>query len=517
MEFDYKTDRPLVRVGSLQSEKKINFTSLVPFNVVDLSGEVLLTEKSEKSFEVSIVNSEPADLKPMIRLAISYNQTKTRQLVKKWEKSGLQVHFIQVGENTQICKDEYIDNREYWILASGFSSREEAEQRRRELQDFGSYQVFLIAEKPANGKLLIENKVVENGIRLLPIQDGQFPFILNDVRVGIGFHWDHRENQKMENILEIRIDKKGLLTAINVLDLEHYLASVNSSEMAPKCNLEFLKAQTVVARSTVFATAGKHHYGDPFDICADDHCQCFHGSGAIQPKSLQAAEESQGLILLSENRICDTRYAKVCGSIGESYQNVWDDRYLPYLDKFYDGKDSAENFQTVESEDRISDFINSDPDVFCNPQKHKVPEHLEYAHLYFRWQKSYTPEKLGEIVAEKLNKNLGPIRDIIPLKRGYSGRLIYIKLVGDFDEIVIGKELEIRRALSTSHLYSACFYIKRDINRSGEIKSLTLFGAGWGHGVGLCQVGAAIMGEEGYTCEQILKHYYEVAELKKIY
>ena len=517
MEYDYKTASPLVRVGSLQSESKIYFTSHVSFDVVDLSGEFILSGESGKNYEVSLGKSKPAVLKPMIRLAISYSHDVAQHLVKKWQKRKLQINLIRVGENSQISKNDFYDNREFWILASGFSSLEKAEDQRRELEDFGSYKVFLIPEKPAKGDLIIGDHEVENGFRLHSKEDKKFPFTLNNVRVGIGFHWDHRENQKMENILEIRIDKSGLLTAINVLDLEHYLASVNSSEMVPKCNIEFLKAQTIVARCTVFATAGKHHYGDPFEICADDHCQCFHGSGAIQSKSRQAAEESHGQVLISENRICDTRYAKVCGSIGESYQNVWDDRYIPYLDKFYDGLDLKETYHTIDSEEEIRAFIKSDPDVFCNPKKHVIPKHLEYAHKYFRWEISYTSEELGKIVAEKSNKDLGPIRDIIPLKRGCSGRLIYVKLVGDFDEIIIGKELEIRRILSASHLYSSCFYIKKELNEAGKTKYFTLFGAGWGHGVGLCQVGAAIMGEEGFLHEQILKHYYESAELKKIY
>lgn len=517
MEFDYKTEKPLVRVGSLQSEEKISFTSRVPFDVLNLSGEKVMSGEAGRRYRVEIARSKPAEITPMIRLAIAYDHEQAQTLLRQWEEKDLSLHLIRVGENAQIRKNEYVDNREYWVLATGFSSLTEAEERRRKLTDFGSYQIFQIPVKPAVGTLLIEGNEVACGIRLLPLMESRLPFTLHDVRVGIEFHWEHREDQQMENILEFQVDKKGLLAAINVLDVEHYLASVNSSEMVPECSVEFLKAQTIVARCTVFATSGKHHYGDPFDLCADDHCQCFHGSGAIQPRSLQAAEETLGQVLVHQNRICDTRYAKVCGAIGETYQNVWDDRHLPYLDKFYDNVTQPGLDQSIISEEKIREFIASSPDVFCNPEKHHVPSHLAYAHDYFRWQVGYTPEQLGEIVASKTGSNLGSIRDIIPLKRGYSGRMIYARIVGDRGEMVVGKELEIRRVLSPAHLYSSCFYVEKECDVHGKTRFLTLRGAGWGHGVGLCQVGAAIMGEEGYSCEQILHHYYQAAELKKIY
>lgn len=516
MEFDYKTERPLVRIGSLQSEERIHFTTHSAFDAVDLSGNMIMSGKAGETFEVTIGKSKPAEIKPMIRLAIAYHHEEAEQQVKKWEKEGLNIQLIRVGENSQISKNETIDNREYWILASGFSTRDEAEKQRRELDDFGSYQLFMIPEKPAEGTLMLQGQEVQSGFRLIPQDNNPLPFTLHDVRVGIGFHWDHREDQRMENILEFQIDKKGLITAINVLDIENYLASVNSSEMVAECSLEFLKAQTTVARCTVFATANKHHYGDPFDLCADDHCQCFHGSGAIQARSIRAAKETEGQVLLFDQRICDTRYAKVCGGIGETYRNVWDDRHLPYLDQFYDGPDQRDSYQPVDSEDKIRPFIASSPPVFCNPEKHKMPAYLDYAEQYFRWQITYSPEELGKIVAEK-HANLGPILDILPLKRGSSGRLIYVKLVGENGEATIGKELEIRRVLSKSHLYSSCFYVDKKTGVDGKTTQLTVHGAGWGHGVGLCQVGAAVMGEEGYTDQQILKHYYDAAELKKIY
>jgi|Deesub1362B_J571_1020462.scaffolds.fasta_scaffold01010_2 SpoIID/LytB domain protein len=517
MEFDYRENRPYARVGMLQFEPEIRFTALVDFGAYDLAGNRLFDGKKDHTYSVKVARSQPARMEPMIRLAIRTDQDEAEQHVHLWEKFRLNLECLRVGENVQIGKNEYIDNREYWVLARGFSSLEEADEARRKLPNFGDFAALLIPEVPAEGVLLINGVEVEGAVRLIPTESKARTFLLHNVRVGIGFHWDHREDQYLENILEFHIDRKGLLTAVSVVDVENYVAGVNSSEMTPDCHLEFLKAQTILARCTIFATAGKHHYGDPFDVCADDHCQCYHGAGALQQKSLQAARETAGQVLLYSGRVCDTRYAKVCGGIGEAYKNVWDGRDIPYLSTFYDGPRGAQSFQTVDREDDVRAFLKSSPDVFCNPQVHQVPDYLNYAHDYFRWSVRYSPEELGEIFREKMGKDLGPIRDLIPQKRGYSGRIIYLKVVGDKGEMVIGKELEIRRALSRSHLYSSAFYVEKEQDRKGKTAALILQGGGWGHGVGLCQVGAAVMAEEGYSCERILQHYYQGAELKQIY
>lgn len=517
MEFNYQKEQPFVRVGMLQHEKQASFTAHVPFDVFNMEGTKIFRGEAGKRYEVSILDSKPARIQPMIRLAICYRIEEAERKIQEWDTFRLNLHTLRVGENVQIGRNEYIDNREYWVLATGFSSVEEAEEQRRKLPDFGSYRIVHIPEVPAGGKLKVGEHTLINGVRLVPAEEARYAFTLHNVRVGIGFHWDHREDQVLENILEFHIDKNGLITAVNVVDIEHYLAGVNSSEMTPDCHLEFLKAQTVVARCTVFATAGKHHYGDPFDLCGDDHCQRYWGAGPVQPRSLQAASDTEGYLLLSDGRVCDTRYAKVCGGIGEAYRNVWDDRDVPYLTVYYDGPAQNPSFQTVESEKRIRPFIHSSPDVYCNPEVHAVPSYLDYAHEYFRWQVEYKPDELGEIVREKLGRDLGPVLDIQPVKRGPSGRLIYAKIVGEKGEALLGKELEIRRVLSRSHLYSSCFYVEKELDKKGRTKKLKLHGGGWGHGVGLCQVGAAVMAEEGYTCEEILSHYYRGAEYRKVY
>lgn len=517
MEFDLQTNRPLVRIGSLQSERKMSFRSHVPFLIEDHSGKKSEKKEANRKYELTIVNSYPPIKEFKIRLAICYDHQEAEKIANSWQGKNLEPSIETVGENIQIAADRYIDNREHWIVAGDFESFESADEARRNLPDFGSYQVLQFPTTKASGTLQLDGETYQNWIKLIPLENSRFNFALDNVRVGIGFHWDHRESQEMEGDLEFHIDKKGLLTAVNVLYIEQYLASVNSSEMVPDCNLEFLKAQTVVARCTVFATAGKHHYGDPFDLCADDHCQCFHGAGAIQEKSLQAAQQTCGKVLMYDGRVCDTRYAKVCAGIGESYGNVWDNRQLNYLNKFFDCEKGHFFNESVDNEENFRNFIKSSPDVFCNPDFYQIPKYLEYANDYFRWKVYYSPEELGKIVANKLGRNLGPIIDIIPLKRGDSGRIVYARLVGELGDVVIGKELEIRKVLSNTHLYSACFYIERELDPTRKVNKIWLKGGGWGHGVGICQVGAAVMGEEGYNYNQILDHYYNNTAIETLY
>ncbi len=517
MEFDFKTKRPLVRIGVLQFEKKMTFSSQVPFRVEDISGNVLASGEKNRKYEAMVLNTTPPASQIKIRLAICYEHEEAQKIAEDWQGKNLEIHIERVGQKIQIATNKFIDNREYWVLTGEFESYETADQVRRNLPDFGSYQIIQVAENKISGTISFEGKTIKDGIRIVPLGNSKLHFTLDNVRVGIGFHWDHRESQDLEGILEFHIDKKGLLTAVNVLDIEKYLASVNSSEMTPDCNLEFLKAQTVVARCTVFATSGKHHFEDPFDLCADDHCQCFHGAGVIYEKSLQASVQTRGEILQHEGRVCDTRYAKICAGIGESYKNVWDNRHIKYLDKFVDSQNGKNLNEILDNEKNIRTFIQSSHDVFCNPDYYQIPNYLEYAHDYYRWEAEYSPEEFGRIVAMKLGKDLGPIEDVIPLQRGDSGRIIYAKVIGELGEAVIGKELEIRNVLSKTHLYSSCFYVEKEMDSNGNLNQIRLKGAGWGHGVGICQVGAAVMGEEGYKYSEILNHYYQNTKLSALY
>ena len=529
MELDKTTDKPRIRVGVLQHEDEMTFQTTGDFAAFDLQGQPVFEGKAGKTYSVSHKTEDPGEIHFAVRMNIRRNEEEAQFKMKEWQAAGVEASLLRVGQVIPLGQGKSYDNREFWVLSRKFSSEKEADTFRRTLPDFGGMKVVPVIVRPASGVVVLEGKEIDGGIRLR-LKDPTARFILNNIHVGIGFHWDHRESQEFSEELAFHIDRQGKLTAVNILDLETYLSAVNSSEMVPECSLEFLKSQTVVARNTVFATAGKHHFGDPFDLCADDHCQCFHGVAAIQERSKQAGEETRGEVLMYGTEVCDARYAKVCGGVGEAYQNVWDDLEVPYLTKFYDGPQTPEDLPDLHSEEGAEAFLKSSPAVFCNPEAYPLPEYLRKAHEHFnwqvgympeasgfRWEVRYTPEELGEIVEEKTGWGLGPILDIRPLERGDSGRIIYARLVGQNGEKIIGKELEIRWLLSRSHLYSSFFVIKRETDADGTVRALVLKGGGWGHGVGLCQVGAEIMGEQGHTYKQILTHYYPGSKVKKLY
>jgi len=280
--------------------------------------------------------------------------------------------------------------------------------------------------------------------------------------------------------------------------------------------MELLKAQTIAARSTILATMGKHHYDEKFHLCSDDHCQCYHGVANISELSQAAAFETEGVNLLHDGRVCDARYAKICGGIMEDYEHIWDNREVPYLIPGVDGQ--AKLVYPLDDEEKTIAYINSSPDVWCNTQKYAIPSSLPYnTRELFRWKVSYPRKELGELISRRLDLDFGELVDLITGDRAPGGRLIFMDIVGSKRTVRVGKELVIRRALSESHLYSACFYIERELDEIGKVAQFHLIGAGWGHGVGLCQVGATVMAQQGFDYKSILAHYYKHSKLVKLY
>ncbi len=401
-----------------------------------------------------------------------------------------------------------------------------------------------------------EKEICEAGWYIPMSEDCSFS--LMDVTIGIDFHWERNETQTFKGSLEVMKAKNGELTAVNVLDIEDYLQSVISSEMSATSHMELLKAHAVISRSwalckiqrslegSAFAcqeSEGKRicWYGsephDGFDVCADDHCQRYQGLRAKDHKNaIKAVQETKGLILAykenptpnsslltpnSDYKICDARFYKCCGGVTEEFETCWEDTHFDYLVKVEDNDANRslslskgqieETISTKQSLDLTTEegarkWIMSNPDAFCNTNDKKILSQVlnDYDQEtidFYRWKVVYSQEELTALVARHASQ-LGKIIDLIPLKRGVSGRIYELKIVGENESIIIGKELEIRKWLSNSHLYSSAFVVEK------EGDTFTLHGAGWGHGVGLCQIGAAVMAEKGYTYKEILAHYY---------
>ena len=382
-------------------------------------------------------------------------------------------------------------------------------------------------------------------------QSADASFSLSDVTIGVNFHWERKETQTFLGTLRFVVESDKIV-AINELPVEKYLESVISSEMSATSSLELLKAHAVISRSWLLAQmkkrrevaeSGNNFFSFTkkedtlirwydredhtlFDVCADDHCQRYQGiTRETSDKARQAVAATGGQILQHDGEICDARFSKCCGGITERYRYCWEDIDKPYLMAVRDNAegvetDAVEPDLTIEA--NAEAWIRQSPDAFCNTTDATILSQVlndydQETKDFYRWRVSYSQQELKELIANRLKMDMGDIVALEPLERGASGRISRLRIVGTKRQYIIGKELEIRRTLSESHLYSSAFVVEPHGDIDGVPERFDILGAGWGHGVGLCQIGAAVMSEQGYSYDKILLHYYRGAEIKKIY
>ena len=403
------------------------------------------------------------------------------------------------------------------------------------------------------GKICWQEKEYDE-LSFTPQQDTSSFFELQDVTIGINFHWERKEVQRFKGELKIIVEDDRL-TAINIIPIEDYLTSVISSEMSATASLELLKAHAVISRSWLLnklkVANGKlkvimhpdntanfelstlpsqlikwydHEAHKNFDVCPDDHCQRYQGiTRTSTPQAIEAVFATRGEVLMYEGEICDARFSKCCGGAFEEFQNCWENVKHPYLIGQRDSKTET-RLPDLTKEVEADKWIRTSPAAFCNTHNKQVLSQVlnnydQETTDFYRWRVCYSQQELSELIHKRSGIEFGKIIDLIPVERGTSGRLVRLKIVGTLRTLIIGKELEIRRTLSSSHLYSSAFVVDKEYKEDEkEIPSrFILTGSGWGHGVGLCQIGAAVMGEQGYKYKEILSHYYPGSAIEQQY
>ncbi|MDD3910984.1 MAG: SpoIID/LytB domain-containing protein [Bacteroidales bacterium] len=423
-------------------------------------------------------------------------------------------------------------------------------------------------------ELLFDGKFYKEFI-LTPVVDESNPdsetFWLRDVVIGVNFHWERKEDEKFKGFLKFIIDG-GKACAVNMIGIEDYLKSVISSEMNASSSPELLRAHAVISRSWLMAQMEKRRVikkneqpisscvvtNDEvtkwydredhklFDVCADDHCQRYEGLTKESTKNVaKAVDATRGKVLSYKGEICDARFYKCCGGVLEEFENAWEPKHYNYLLNVRDNEEATKaeangDFKDALSKDDLTieknaeKWILGNPDSFCNTHDKKILSQVlnnydQETENFYRWKVDYTVDEISAIAKKRSGIDFGTITDMIPVERGTSGRLTKLKIVGTKRTVTVGKELEIRKTLSESHLYSSAFIVRKYNAAGEEIKNISneanenrpvrfeLIGAGWGHGVGLCQIGAAVMGERGYKFDQILLHYYPNSEIVKKY
>ncbi|MCR4766328.1 MAG: SpoIID/LytB domain-containing protein [Bacteroidaceae bacterium] len=367
-----------------------------------------------------------------------------------------------------------------------------------------------------DGKILWNEKLFSE-LLFFPTDDPEKnQFELKNVMIGKQFHWQQHEDQRFQGALRLIIEEEGI-TAINLINTEKYLTSVISSEMSATASLELLKAHAVISRSWLLAQLTSQKNDNQrcgwiteeevvrwynrsahqhFDVCADDHCQRYQGVTKVTTEiAKRAVKETRGEILIYNGEICDTRFSKCCGGTTEEFSTCWEDKNYPYL--------------------------TSVKDPFCGMANQQILNQVmmnydQQTTNFYRWTVTYTQQELHDLISTNTGIELGEILDLVALARGKSGRIYRLKIVGSQRNLIIGKELEIRKTLSKSHLFSSAFTIEKQ--GDGIVpEQFILHGAGWGHGVGLCQIGAAVMGEQGYKYKDILLYYYKGAKVERMY
>lgn len=421
--------------------------------------------------------------------------------------------------------------------------------------------------KPGEYTATLINQLIEihgatdvqaTSVTLRPTEFAAARLKIYDVVIGINFHWQRNEDQTFQGALKI-IQEDNALTVINELPLEDYLISVISSEMSASCPPELLRAHAIVSRSWLlaqlvnakkFAAVNTDTVAEKpintgqnadsiaeiikwydrenhaaFDVCADDHCQRYQGiSKAFSAEAFAAAQATRGVVLGFAEEICDARYSKSCGGMSEVYAAAWEEKEVPYLSAVYDWQGEREGLaMPLCDEANATAWIQALPKAFCHTASKELlarilPGFDQETLDFYRWRVRYSQAEIQELLRSRVGLEVGAILALEAIERGASGRIIKLKITGTKRTVVIGKELEIRRALSPSHLYSSAFIVETEQGEGDTMpQSFTLVGAGWGHGVGLCQIGAAVMADSGFTHEQILAHYFTGAELRLLY
>jgi len=510
---------PIVRVGILQHLESIKFVPQSDFYLVPKSPGKKMKFKEHGVWTVSVLKSQPAEKVFRILVYQSERIDDVKKYLLEQVSDPTRFEVKKVGDELKVGNKTIAGKKYYQLLVRiNFDSRTEAEMFLKTSAQFKSGRIIEEIRTPATGSLQIlspsgKRFAVKNIFRV----SGSL-VTLKNVRVGTGYHWAHEEDRTFRGDMEFRFDAQGKLTAINVLPLEEYLRGVVPAEMSSTFPIEALKAQAVAARTFFLYHFGKNHRMDPFDVCADVHCQAFAGMSKEDRRSDRAVAETRGLVLTFNGRLCSTPYSAVCGGHTENAENVWETDGEPYLQGIFDIARPVETLRSFDlsTEENAKKWIEMHPKVFCNVKGAKA-DFANYTKKYFRWEYRISRVELQKIINQKTGKDIGTILDIVPIHRGVSGRLSELLVKGSKQSVFIKKELNIRKTLSPKTLYSACFVVEKIGGNGYDTDEFVFKGAGWGHGVGMCQTGASMMALKGYSFSDILTHYYRGAKIRQLY
>jgi len=503
---------PDIRIGIAENLESLSFETNSDIDIYDQDDRLLASSFWGRKWQIRLEGTSPVNLRyRLLHQAVDHREA-AENLGANLKDRGFDT-VINRSNKKMFRNSKFSTEFSYQVLLKPiFYSNSEAKAYQTTISDRVTTTILPFFESRPNGKVILISEDTGKQFHspgMIRIQGKLFTL---KKTIGRGYHFEGEQQRTYRKRLEFWIDRFGGLTVVNEIPIEIYLRGVVGSEMSSAFPLEALKAQAITARGYSLAWTGKLHRLSPFDLCDEVHCHVYGGVDQEASSVNEAVDQTRGQVLMDGNDICDTRYAGVCGGHSENNEDVWNNDPQPYLRGRLDSR-FTDSFQQnyLTDENHVRQWIESSPDVFCNTTKFPVPDALEYTKKYFRWSVRYSREELSRTIANKTGKNIGTLTEIIPLERGVSGRIKKIELRGTQRSIIVERELEIRKALSPNYLYSSCFVVDRAGN------DFIIKGAGWGHGVGMCQTGAAMMALNGYHYREILNHYYQNSKIVKIY
>jgi peptidoglycan hydrolase-like amidase len=506
--------QPVIRVGLLEDYDRVSFQVSGPFAIEDLKGKVLRPMKaSELKWRLSVEEAVPTQFLYSVLVVAFPDEANAIALAESLEKGGLHAYVRPLGEPVEINGEILRDNRRFRVQVGNFLKSEEAEKLLPRFSDDYSPRVVRELMQRVSGRIeifdanLSESLTVNDGLRIVP-SDLTVETKIFGVRVGTGFRWEKEEDRAYSGIVEFRLDHEGKLGAISEIPIDVYLRGVVPAEMPAGFPMEALKAQAVAARSEVLAKLHTKHLNDPFDVCATEHCQVYAGVTPEDPRSNEAVIETSGEVLMRDGSLVDAVYSAVCGGHTEDAALVWSSPHPCAPRGVWCCAPQDTSKINLSTEEGARQWIMSKPNVFCNVPTTLLPVAPDYTRRHFRWEVTYNRQELEKIIAHNTSQDIGTLYEILPVERGVSGRLMQIEILGSRKNLKIKSEIKIRRVLSATMLESSCFVVDIEQDEQGLPAEITITGAGWGHGAGMCQVGAAHLALQGKTYQEILVHYY---------
>jgi SpoIID/LytB domain protein len=508
----------LVRVGLAQHQDSVAIVVPKKFVLRGPRGNALRRELEGGRWLVSFVRRDEAKSEYRLLAASTTDRREAFETLQSISNAGILPELSEEKPKaSRLPGDEEAPIGYKIFVRESFRTAEQARERQQNLASRFSTEVVEVITNPAKGFVRLRNLTsqqvveVESGFQ---VQAERLSML--EVTVGRGFHWEAKEPHAYRGSLQFLVDAVGKLTVVNEMPVEAYVAGVVPSEMHADFPIEALKAQAVAARTQLYFRWGSRHVDDGFDLCADQHCQVYHGMSRESEASSRAVAATAGLVLKRERRIVEAVYHALCGGQTENNENVWNGQGQPHLHSVFDGAGRPDVLGTSLTEaDRAARWIDSQPPVYCNTQSTDLPRMIDYARKYFRWETASSREMLQAQIAASTGEKFGELVDILPLQRGRSGRVTRLEIIGTAKRFEIASELMIRRALSATTLWSSCFVVSKEMR--GDKPARFIFrGAGWGHGVGMCQIGAGVMAWRGQSFEAILKHYYTGVDIERV-